>query len=84
MRSYSSELFEENIEEALGETIESIRARPLDPRTDLNAGRFGNPPKLDVPVWNSKTGRYTDNLREVFPDPNIAYEEALKIIDSLS
>jgi hypothetical protein len=77
MSSYSSKLFERTIEDALGESIEEIQARPLDPRAEMNAGKFGNPPQLAVGIYNFKTKKYTKNLRDVFPDPEKAYRKAI-------
>ncbi|MEK6859579.1 MAG: hypothetical protein AABX54_02075 [Nanoarchaeota archaeon] len=71
--------FERNIERALGEPIETTRARPIDVVADINAGRFGNPPQLAVGVYDQRTGKYTNNLRQVFPNPNQILDEALRV-----
>ena len=78
MQSYSSKLFERNIEDALGVPIEEIQARPLDPRAEMDDGKFGNPPQLAVGMYDSKTKKYTKNLRAVFPNAEKTYQESIK------
>ncbi|MFA5855850.1 MAG: hypothetical protein WC867_00695 [Candidatus Pacearchaeota archaeon] len=79
----SLEIFEGIIESVIGESIESIRNRPLEPRKDLESGKFGIPPRLAVPIYNSKTCKYTNNFREIFPDTSSYYDDAMKRLSKL-